>query len=85
LDSQGGIIDQGMIGSKFYNNQTCKQTNTSCLQHQGDTVMSKASSLAFSLLMKTSLVVDDDITCPSCIWAFLSWFQRVLGADKQIG
>jgi hypothetical protein len=27
-------------------------------------VKSKASSLAFSLLIKTSIVVDDDFTCP---------------------
>jgi hypothetical protein len=46
LDNQGWIIDQGMIGSKFYSNQTHKQTNTSCLQHWGDAVKSKASSLS---------------------------------------
>jgi hypothetical protein len=51
----------------YYSNQTLKQANTSGLQHRGDAVKSKASSLAFLMLMKTSVVVDDDITCPSCI------------------
>jgi hypothetical protein len=61
------IVDLGMIGSKFYSNQTLKKANTSCLQCQRDAVKSKASSLVFLLLMKTSIVVNDGIACPSCM------------------
>jgi hypothetical protein len=68
LDNQGWNVEQGMIGSKiFYSNQTLKQANTSGLQCPRDAVKSKAPSLAFSSLIKTSVVVDDDITCPSCM------------------
>jgi hypothetical protein len=66
LDNHGWIIDHGMIGSKiFYINQTLKQVNISGLQCRRDAMKYKASSLAFSLLIKTSVVVHDDFTCPS--------------------
>jgi uncharacterized protein (DUF2141 family) len=68
LDIQAWNVDQGKICSKiFYDNQTLKQTITSCIQHQGDVVKSKSLSLAFSLLIKTSIVIDDDNTCSSCM------------------
>jgi hypothetical protein len=68
LDNQRWNVDLGMIGSKIlYNNQTLKQANTSCFQCQRDVVKSKASSLAFSLWINTSVVIAVDITCPSCI------------------
>jgi hypothetical protein len=51
------VLDsQRMIYSKFYSNQTHKQTNASCLQHQKDMTKSKATSLAF-------LVVNEDFRC----------------------
>jgi hypothetical protein len=84
LDNQRWNVDQVVIGSKiFYGNQTLKQASTSGLQLRRDVVTSKASSLAFLVLMKTLVVVDDSITCPSCIWDFWSCFQRVLGIDNQ--
>jgi hypothetical protein len=86
LDNQWWNVDQGTIGSKiFYSNQIIKQVNSLGLQRQRDTVKYKASYLAFLLLMKTLVVIADDITCPYCIWIFWSCFQKVFGIDNQIG
>jgi hypothetical protein len=68
FDNQRWNVDKGLTRSKiFFSNQTYKQAITSGLQCRRDAVKSKALSLSFFLLKKTSIVVDDDITCPSCI------------------
>jgi hypothetical protein len=72
--NQGWFFIKELSTQSFYSNQLLKQEYASWLQRQGDAVMSKASSLGFSLLMKTSVVIDAVMSKASSLGFFLSCF-----------